>query len=211
MIVSILNQKGGSGKTTIATNIARALQIGGSKVLLVDADPQGSARDWAVANEEQPVPVIALDRPQLLKNDIKMISEPYDWTVVDGAPQLQEMAASCISASDIILIPVQPSPYDIWACSDLVDTIKARQALTDNGQPKAFFVVSRMIQGTSLAADIVETLKDYELDSLKNMTVQRQIYAKSAVSGLSVMDAEPGGKAADEIMAIVEELKSIEL
>lgn len=211
MIVSILNQKGGSGKTTIATNIARALQIGGSKVLLVDADPQGSARDWAVANEEQPVPVIALDRPQLLKNDIKMISEPYDWTVVDGAPQLQEMAASCISASDIILIPVQPSPYDIWACSDLVDTIKARQALTDNGQPKAFFVVSRMIQGTSLAADIVETLKDYELDSLKNMTVQRQIYAKSAVSGLSVMDAESGGKAADEIMAIVEELKSIEL
>ena len=211
MIVSILNQKGGSGKTTIATNIARALQIGGSKVLLVDADPQGSARDWAVANEEQPVPVIALDRPQLLKNDIKMISEPYDWTVVDGAPQLQEMAASCISASDIILIPVQPSPYDIWACSDLVDTIKARQALTDNGQPKAFFVVSRMIQGTSLADDIVETLKDYELDSLKNMTVQRQIYAKSAVSGLSVMDAESGGKAADEIMAIVEELKSIEL
>jgi chromosome partitioning protein len=75
MIVSILNQKGGSGKTTIATNIARALQIGGSKVLLVDADPQGSARDWAVANEEQPVPVIALDRPQLLKNDIKMISK----------------------------------------------------------------------------------------------------------------------------------------
>jgi chromosome partitioning protein len=140
-----------------------------------------------------------------------MISEPYDWTVVDGAPQLQEMAASCISASDIILIPVQPSPYDIWACSDLVDTIKARQALTDNGQPKAFFVVSRMIQGTSLAADIVETLKDYELDSLKNMTVQRQIYAKSAVSGLSVMDAEPGGKAEDEIMAIVKELKSIEL
>ena len=211
MIVSVLNQKGGSGKTTIATNIARALQIGGSKVLLVDADLQGSARDWAVANEEQPVPVIALDRPQLLKNDIKMISEPYDWTVVDGAPQLQEMAASCISASDIILIPVQPSPYDIWACSDLVDTIKARQALTDNGQPKAFFVVSRMIQGTSLAADIVETLKDYELDSLKNMTVQRQIYAKSAVSGLSVMDAEPGGKAEDEIMAIVKELKSIEL
>jgi len=211
MIVSVLNQKGGAGKTTIATNIARALQIGGSKVLLVDADPQGSARDWAVANEEQPVPVIALDRPQLLKNDIKMISEPYDWTVVDGAPQLQEMAASCISASDIILIPVQPSPYDIWACSDLVDTIKARQALTDNGQPKAFFVVSRMIQGTSLAADIVETLKDYELDSLKNMTIQRQIYAKSAVSGLSVMDAEPGGKAADEIMAIVKELKSIEL
>lgn len=211
MIVSILNQKGGSGKTTIATNIARALQIGGADVLLVDADPQGSARDWAVANENQPVPVVALDRPQLLKNDIKKISQPYEWVIVDGAPQLQEMAASCICSSDIILIPVQPSPYDIWSCADLVDTIKARQALTDNGYPKAFFVVSRMIKGTSLAADIVETLKDYEFESLENMTVQRQIYAKSAVSGLSVIDVDSGGKAAKEIMAIVKELKSIEL
>ncbi|MEG7523602.1 MAG: AAA family ATPase, partial [Chromatiales bacterium] len=103
MIISVLNQKGGAGKTTLATSLARALQLAGKSVLLVDADPQGSARDWAAANESPSVPVVGLDRAKLLKNDIRTISSPYDLVVIDGAPQLQEMAAAAISSSDIIL------------------------------------------------------------------------------------------------------------
>lgn len=206
MIISVLNQKGGAGKTTLATNLARSLQLAGKSVLLVDTDPQGSARDWAAANEEQPVPVVGLDRAQLLKNDIKTISSPYDLVIIDGAPQLQEMAAAAISSSDIILIPVQPSPYDIWAAADLVDTIKARQMLTD-GKPKAFFVISRSIKNTTLGREITEALEGYELGQFVAGTTQRQIYARAAVDGLAVHDVESDGPAAAEIDAIAKELE----
>ncbi|MEJ1390453.1 MAG: ParA family partition ATPase [Candidatus Sedimenticola sp. (ex Thyasira tokunagai)] len=206
MIISVLNQKGGAGKTTLATNLSRSLQLAGKSVLLVDTDPQGSARDWAAAAENQPVPVVGLDRPQLLKNDIKKISSPYDLVVIDGAPQLREMAAAAISSSDIILIPVQPSPYDIWAAADLVDTIKSRQMITE-GKPQAFFVISRAIKNTTLGREITEALADYELDQFAAGTTQRQIYARAAVDGLAVHDVEPDGPAAAEINAIAKELE----
>lgn len=208
MIVSILNQKGGAGKTTAATNIARALQLEGRSVLLVDTDPQGSVRDWAAAADDQPVPVVALDRPKLLQRDIGTLSAPYDWVVIDGAPQLQEMAASAIAASDIVVIPVQPSPYDIWAAADLVETIRARQALA-NGSPSTCFLVSRAIKGTRLGEEVTEALEEYGFPVLNHGTTQRQIYARSAVDGLTVIDIEPDGPAAQEVRGITGELLKI--
>ena len=73
-VIAVLNQKGGSGKTTIATHLARALQLQGSSVLLVDSDKQGSARDWSAVDESNPVTVIGLDRPTL-DRDLKNISD----------------------------------------------------------------------------------------------------------------------------------------
>ena len=139
-IIAILNQKGGVGKTTLATNIATKLHLNGSKVLLVDSDPQGSARDWHAAGNSE-IAVVGIDRPTLDK-DIKKISDNFDWVVIDGAPQLTDMAISAIKCADLIIIPVQPSPYDIWASEDLVDIIKHRQQLTD-GNPKSYFCISR--------------------------------------------------------------------
>jgi len=130
-VVSILNQKGGSGKTTLSTNIAHALKLQGKKVLLVDGDPQGSCRDWNAASDASIVPVVGLDRETLAK-DLDAVKAGHDWIIIDGAPQIAKLAASAIKASDVILIPVQPSPYDIWATSDLVDLIKARQEITNN-------------------------------------------------------------------------------
>lgn len=208
MIIAVLNQKGGSGKTTLSTNLASALQMKGKSVLLVDADPQGSARDWAEAAENQKVTVIGMDRPGLLKSDIKLISKNYDVTVVDGAPQMKEIAAAAITSADIVLIPVQPSPYDIWAAAELVETVKERQAIAD-GQPMTYFVVSRVIKNTKLGAEISEAIESYELPQLISMTTQRQIYARSAIDGLSVIDMESDGPAAEEINAIADEVISI--
>ncbi len=138
-IISVLNQKGGAGKTTISTNLARALHVDGHKVLLVDSDPQGSARDWSKASEGSVLTVIGMDRPTLDK-DIQSIKSGFDFVVIDGAPQIAEMSTAAIKCSDLVLVPVTPSPYDIWACNDLVEIIKARQSVTD-GLPKAAFVI----------------------------------------------------------------------
>jgi chromosome partitioning protein len=204
-ILAILNQKGGAGKTTIATNLARALQLDGAKVLLVDSDPQGSARDWNAAGDGNLLAVIGLDRPSLPK-DIQALSAPHDWIIIDGAPQIAEMAVAAIKCADIVLIPVQPSPYDIWACEDLVDIIKARQEVT-GGKPKTAFIISRVIKNTQLGREIGEALEGYGLPVLKSFTTQRVIYPKSAATGTSVLDADPDSDAAREIRRLVRELK----
>ncbi len=204
-IIAVLNQKGGAGKTTLSTNLARALQLDGDKVLLVDSDPQGSARDWNAAGNGELLPVVGLDRPTLAK-DIQAIQDNQDWLIIDGAPQIAELAVAAIKCADMILIPVQPSPYDVWACEDLVDIIKTRQEVT-NGKPKAAFIISRVIKNTQLSKEIGEALAGYGLPVFKNFTSQRVIYPKSAATGLTVLDAEQSGDAAAEIRAIAQELK----
>lgn len=201
--IAVINQKGGSGKTTIATNLAHALKRADAKVLLVDSDPQGSARDWNEANEGSILPVVGLDR-ETLPTDLKAISDGYDFVIIDGAPQIAKLAVAAVKASDVVLIPVQPSPYDIWAAEDLVDVIKARQEVTD-GNPKAAFVISRAITNTRLSGEVAEALEGYELPIFREGTTQRVIYPTSASIGQTVFN-EPDNPAAKEIEAIAEEL-----
>ena len=187
-VVAILNQKGGAGKTTISVNLARGLQLTGDRVLLVDSDPQGSARDWHAVGQGDLLTVVGLDRPTLDK-DIKAISKGYDWVLIDGAPQLAQMAVAAIKCADIILIPVQPSPYDIWAAEELVEVIKARQQVA-NGKPKAAFIISRRISKTKLGQEVRKALEDYGLPIFQSSTSQRVIYAETAATGSNVIDAD---------------------
>jgi chromosome partitioning protein len=205
-IISVLNPKGGSGKTTICTNLARSLHDRGYSVLLVDSDPQGSARDWHAANEDNPIELVALDRPNNVKTLISM-SANYDYVVIDGAAKLEDMIAACIKVSDLVLIPVQPSPYDIWAASDLVDFIKARQEVTD-GLPNASFVISRIVEGTRLGSDVRKVLDEYGLPVCNEAITQRQVYPQSASEGMTVYDAD-NLKAIAETTALTDELLTV--
>ncbi len=206
-VIAVLNQKGGAGKTTIATHLARALQLGGSDVLLVDSDPQGSARDWAAVRDDQPVPVIGIDRPTI-ERDLKSVAAGKDYVVIDGAPQAADLAVSAIKAANFILIPVQPSPYDIWATADLVDLVKQRIEVTD-GKLKAAFVVSRAIKGTKIGGEVVDALTGYGLPVLDARITQRVSYPSTAATGTTVSDAEPDSEAAREIMALANEIKQL--
>jgi len=205
-VIAVLNQKGGAGKTTIATHLARALQFGGADVLLIDSDPQGSARDWAAVREEQPLSVVGIDRPTI-ERDLKNIARK-DFVVIDGAPQAADLAVSAIKAANFILIPVQPSPYDIWATADLVDLVKQRIEVTD-GKLRAAFVVSRAIKGTKIGSEITEALNGYGLPVLATRITQRVGYPGSAAAGSTVLDLEPDSEAAREILALANEVKQI--
>ncbi len=205
-VIAVLNQKGGAGKTTIATHLARALQLAGSDVLLVDSDPQGSARDWAAVREDQPVPVVGIDRPTI-ERDLKSIAKK-DFVVIDGAPQAADLAVSAIKAASFILIPVQPSPYDIWATADLVELVKQRIEVTD-GKLKAAFVVSRAIKGTKIGAEVTEALSGYGLPVLESRITQRVSYPSTAAGGTTVIDAEPESEASREVQALANEIKKL--
>ena len=203
-VIAVLNQKGGSGKTTIATHLARALQLGGASVLLVDSDPQGSARDWAAVQEDNTVTVVGIDRPTI-DRDLKAIGHK-DFVVIDGAPQAADLAVSAIKAASFILIPVQPSPYDIWATADLVELVKQRIEVTD-GKLQAAFVVSRAIKGTRIGAEITEALAGYGLPVLESRITQRVSYPGTAAAGTTILDAEPDGDGSGEIRALMNEIK----
>lgn len=202
-IISILNQKGGCGKTTIAINLAHSFNISGYKILLVDSDPQGTARDWNALNEGSILPVIGLDRDSLAV-DIKSVQNGYDIIIIDGAPSIEKMLVASVKVSDIIIVPVQPSPYDIWATSDLVDLIKARQEVT-NGKPFASFLVSRAIKNTKLSAEVSEVLKQYELPVLNAYTTQKVVYPTAASEGQTVFSTS-SNEASIEIDTIKNEL-----
>ena len=205
-VVAVLNQKGVAGKTTIATHLARAYQVGGQSVLLIDSDPQGSARDWAAMQEDQPVSTVGIDRATL-ERDIKSIA-PVDWAIVDGAPQAHDLAVSAVKAADFVLIPVQPSPYDIWATQALVDLVRQRIEITD-GRLRAGFVISRAIKGTRLGHEVAAALEEYGLPVLESRITQRVLFPASAARGTTVLDEEPKGDAAGEIRALAQEIASL--
>jgi chromosome partitioning protein len=176
-------------------------------VLLVDSDPQGSARDWAAVREEHSVQVVGMERPNILTRDVKRISD-RDFVIIDGAPQAKELAIAAVKASDFVLIPVQPSPYDIWATSDLVDLVKGRIEITE-GSLKAAFLVSRVISNTRIGKDVFSSLEGYDLPVLKSFVTQRVIFAESARNGETALDVLPNGEAAKEIRNLAAEILQI--
>lgn len=204
MIFGILNQKGGVGKTTLSVNLAAALAYQGFRVLLIDADPQGSSLDWAAARKDEPLfSVVGLPRATLHK-EMTTIGHGYDHIIIDGPPRVTELARSAIMASDVIVIPVQPSPYDIWAAEEVIKLIDEAKIFKEN--IKSCFVVNRKIANTAIGRDIKEALSMYPIHVLESSVIQRVVFAEAVVQGKAVYEIESGKSAALEINAVLNEL-----
>jgi len=204
MIVGVLNQKGGVGKTTLSVNLAAALTRGGARVLLVDADPQGSALDWAAARQSEPLfSVVGLPRATVHK-EIGTIGKGYEHIIIDGPPRVTDLARSAIMASDLVLIPVQPSPYDVWAADEVVKLIDEARVYKEN--LKNCFVVNRKIANTAIGRDVREALSLYPVHVLNASVTQRVVFAEAAARGQAVYEIDPKGSAAEEVQAVLAEL-----
>lgn len=208
MIIGILNQKGGVGKTTLSINIAAALSIHGSSVLLVDADPQGSSLAWSSVRQTEPLfPVVGMAKATLHK-DLPELAANYDHVIIDGAPRVNEIARSAILACDVILIPVQPSPVDVWATDEIVRLID--EAQTFKPALGAAFVVNRKIANTAIGRDVGQAFDEHPYPVLPSGLSQRVAFAESFALGLSVMEVAPGSAAATEVDDLVREVLSLD-
>ena len=204
MIVGVLNQKGGVGKTTLSVNLAACLARAGARVLLIDADPQGSSLDWAAARQGDPLfSVVGFPRATIHK-EIAQLGQGYDHIIIDGPPRVTDLARSAIMASDIVVIPVQPSPYDIWAAEEVVKLITEARVYKEN--IKSVFVVNRKITNTAIGRDVREALAAYPIHVLDASIAQRVVFAEAAAQGQAIFEIEPTGPAVAEMEAVAAEL-----
>jgi chromosome partitioning protein len=201
MIIGVLNQKGGAGKTTISVNLAATFAKNGRRALLVDADPQGSALAWSSLRESEPLfPVIGMAKATLHR-ELPEIAKAYDVVIIDGAPRVNELARAAMLASDLVLIPVQPSPLDVWASADTVKLV--REARQFRGDIKAAFLINRRIAKTAIGRDVASALAGFDDVPVLPMAIgQRVIFAETAARGLSVVEAAPQSEAAQELASL---------
>lgn len=202
MIIGVLQQKGGAGKTTLTLNLAAYFATEGARTLVVDADPQASALAWSSVREKKPLfPVIGMPKPTLHK-DLPQLAKDYDVVLIDGAPRVNELAKSAIMASDLILIPVQPSPFDVWSCADIISLIREAQQFRPD--IKCAFVVNRKVGNTVISREVTKAFKELPFPLLEPTVGQRVIFAETAAQGLTVFDTAPSSAAAYEIAAVAE-------
>lgn len=210
MIILIGGEKGGSGKSCLAQNIAVYLRNEKqASVLMVDCDPQRTTSDWIQernANEA----LLAINCVQLygkIRNDLLSLRQHYDYVVIDCGGQDNLALRSSMAVADHILIPLRPKRRDLKTVPHMEDILSTCKMV--NPRMNAAFVITQCPSLPSLAGRILEAkevCRSFEVPVLNSVTFSRNMYDDSEESGMSVMESEPKGKAAIEIRSIIEEL-----
>ena len=206
-VIALINQKGGTGKTTLATNLAWVLAERGD-VLLLDADPQASAQNWSAGEGATPdtLTIREIGKGDLTRM-VRSMTASYDWVIIDGPPGITKTSADAVRAADVVLIPAKLSPLDVWAASDIVAAVQARQKTT-KGLPKAAFVITMSQPRTRLGQQIDSALREMGLPVLQARTTQRVAYPNAINEGNSVIVGRDQ-TARNEILAIKGELEGL--
>ncbi len=210
MIVALLNQKGGTGKTTLALHLAGEWARRGHRVTLIDADPQGSALDWSEQRAREHLPrrfgVVGLAR-DTLHREAPELARNADHVVIDGPPRVAGLMRSALLAADLVLIPVQPSPLDGWASAEMLALVN--EARIYRPELVARFALNRWATRTVLARETAESLTDHDPPALSATVGQRIAFATAARTGRLVSEIDNATAAAREIAALTDQIAHI--
>jgi chromosome partitioning protein len=202
VVITVAQQKGGTGKTTLAANLAAALARG-RRVGLLDIDPQRSLTRWHDLRKARTDPAAALTFSDIsgwrLTAELDRLKRSHDFVVVDSPPQIDTDARIAIRGADLVLVPVQPSLPDLWAAED---TLK----LTAAERRQAAIVMNRVPPISRLRDTLAADMITRNLPLLRGTIGNRTGFATAFAEGLGVTETAPRSTAAKELQALLNEL-----
>lgn len=197
MIYSIISQKGGAGKTTIATNIAVQAVRDKLSVCLIDLDPQATSSVWHSARENDDID-LEVCHPPMLSRLISRLK--HDVIIIDTPPHNDAAAGAAAQVADVCIIPIRPSAFDLAAIQDTVDLIKRHDV--------PFHVVLNSVPANSTVAKAaIEFLTELGVDSVCGQTGQRMDFQHASAEGKAVVEISETSKSANEIKQIWSKIK----
>lgn len=207
MIVAVVNQKGGCGKTTIATNLAAMFAAEGREVLLVDADPeQRSAMNWCADRPEHLPKIHSSSLPaRNLRKDADAIRRKWEMVIIDGGARVTEHAHAAVAAADWLIIPVKPSKVDLDATAQFLDVVQSDMAKRDD--LSGGLLLNQLQEGTAVGNAARAQLGGWDFPVFKSALHSYVAFSEAVWQGQSVVEYQPRGKAASDIEAFFKELK----
>ncbi len=207
MIITIGNQKGGTGKTTISTNMAVLSSIKNKKTLLIDADIQSSSMDFRSLRKDN---LNTLHAVQITKStihiDIKNFNN-FNNIFIDAGGRDSETFRSAMLACDFLLVPVTPSPYDVWSSEETFKILKEARIYK---KIKASIVLTQVVKNTNISQDVLKVImdiaKEYNIKLCKTIIYSRVAYRESVSLGKGVYEYSPNSKASLEIQKLYKEV-----
>lgn len=206
-IIAIIGNKGGVGKTTLAINLATLLSEQAATCLL-DADPQGSILHWAAMVDNANMPAV-FDATANVGNAVAQYRDDYQHILIDCPPQLQsEQTQAALASADVVVIPVLPSPLDLWATVAVNEGIAS--ARESNPDLKALLVINQMEPSTKLSKLIRDVIQELGIPAATTTLNRRVVYRASVLQGKSVSQmGRTGAFAADEMRNLLAEILAI--
>lgn len=212
-VITIANQKGGTGKSTIAANLACALSSDNYKVLAIDTDLQNSLSEFHLVRSDNKhidnFTCIKIIKPVLHKEVRKFTN--FDVVVIDTGGRYSQLFSSAVSSADIVIVPVTPSPYDIWASEHTFEVCEEIKSYKDNLE--IFVLINMLIEKTSIAKEVDEALaklvEKYNIKIFSTRLHNLVIYKYAIDNGLSVCEKDKNSKACEEFKLIYNEIKDL--
>jgi chromosome partitioning protein len=203
-IITIAQHKGGAGKTTLTTQLAVAVSHDHHKVLVIDSDPQGSTSEWhrervKTLGRKNKIGVMATQGWKLIR-DLPNLIDEYDYILIDTPPHAESEASIAVRLSHLVLMPVQPSPLDVWACAPTIKLI------LDEKKP-VMLVMNRVPAKSKLNETMMEKLATLKINVAKQSLGNRTIFAGSMIKGLGVIEHEPRSIASEEIQILWKDIQ----
>jgi chromosome partitioning protein len=211
-LIAVGNLKGGTGKSTIAVNLACALGAADRTVALIDADPQGTATDWLAGGGLpvllEPLPLGSQRDAQRWVARVLALKAGVDYLVVDLQPQVGSGIASALLLADVLLVPVSPSGVDLRATGRALDLLRRARAVRRSGKPAAMLVPSRVDRRTVIGQHAHSTLARFGLQ-VGPQICQRSAHAGAFAAGTWVGTSAPGSPAHREIRVLKDRVEEL--